>query len=158
MLNNYLGILEESLKKKIEVLGRIREVNEAQAELLKEETFNVESFDRCVDEKDLYINELNSLDEGFNHLYDEIKRELADNKDAHAEQIKRLQELITEITDRSVGIQAQENRNKAMVEKYFAGQRMGLGHERRTSKAAYGYYQNMSKSGAVAPQFMDAKK
>ncbi len=157
-MNNYLSILEESLKKKIVVLERIGEVNQAQADLFKEEGFNAERYDRCVDEKDAYIKELAELDEGFDALYEKIRQELMGNKEKYTAQIKRLQDLISEITDRSVSIQAQESRNKAIVEKYFTDQRKGLGKDRKTSKAAYGYYQNMSKTGVVAPQFMDTKK
>ena len=158
MLNNYLNILEDSLKKKIEILERIDEVNRVQSDLLKGEQADLENFDRCVDEKDLYIKELEKLDEGFDTLYEKIKQELLGNKAQYADQIKRLQKLITEITDRSVSIQAQESRNKALVEKYFAEQRKELGQVRKSSKAAYGYYQNMSKSNTVPPQFMDKKK
>lgn len=158
MLNNYLNILEDSLKKKIEILERIDEVNRVQSDLLKGEQADLENFDRCVDEKDLYIKELEKLDEGFDTLYEKIKQELLGNKAQYADQIKRLQKLITEITDRSVSIQAQESRNKALVEKYFAEQRKELGQIRKSSKAAYGYYQNMSKSNTAPPQFMDKKK
>ena len=56
---------------------------------------------------------------------------------------------------------ADENKkseNKALVEKYFTDQRKELGQVRKSSKAAYGYYQNMSKSNTAPPQFMDTKK
>lgn len=157
MLGNYLNILEESLKKKIDVLDKIKEVNQVQEELLKRETLDAERFDQCVDEKDIYIEELNKLDEGFDSLYEKIKQELLQNKDKYAEQIKRLQNLITEITDRSVSIQAKESRNKAQVEQYFAAQRKDLGKVRKSSKAAYGYYKNMS-GPAADPRYMDTKK
>ncbi|MDY2698549.1 MAG: flagellar protein FliT [Lachnospiraceae bacterium] len=158
MLNNYLNILEDSLKKKIEILERIDEVNQVQSDFLKEEQPDLEAFDKCVDEKDVYIKELEKLDEGFDTLYEKIKQELLGDRDKYADQIKRLQKLITEITDKSVSIQAQERRNKALVEKYFTDQRKELGQVRKSSKAAYGYYQNMSKSNTAPPQFMDTKK
>ena len=97
MINNYLNILEDSLKKKIDVLKRIGEVNDAQTEVLKEESVDLESFDRLVDEKDRYIDELTKLDEGFEALYDNVKQELDGNRQKYAEQIRRLQELITQI-------------------------------------------------------------
>lgn len=158
MLGNYLNILEESLKKKIDVLDKIKEVNQVQAQLLKREALDTERFDQCVDEKDLYIEELNKLDEGFDSLYEKIKQELLKNKDKYADQIKRLQHLITEITDRSVSIQAEESRNKAQVEQYFAAQRKDLGKVRKSSQAAYGYYKNMSGPAAADARFMDTKK
>lgn len=158
MLGTYLNILKESLEKKIEALKSIEEIDNAQTEILKKESLDMEAFDRTVDEKDHYINELNQLDEGFEALYDKVKAELLNNKQKYAEQIKHLQELIGEITDRSVTIQAQESRNKALVEKHFAKERQELGKSRVSSKAAYGYYQNMSKSTVVDAHFMDKKK
>lgn len=158
MLDTYLSVLQESLKKKITALKYIEEINNAQEEILKAEGFDMEAFDRTVDEKDSYINELNKLDEGFETLYEKIKAELLPNKAKYAVQIKQLQSLISEITDRSVTIQAQESRNKKMVEQKFARERQNLGRVRISSKAAYGYYQNMSKSGGVNSRFMDEKK
>ncbi len=158
MINNYLNILEDSLKKKMEVLKRIREVNEAQTEILKREPVDLEAFDQTVDEKDLYIDELTKLDEGFEALYDNVKQELAGNKQKYAEQIGRMQKLITQITGESVSIQAQEARNKALVENCFKTKRQELGNSRKNSQAVYGYYQNMNNMKSVQPQFMDKKK
>lgn len=158
MINNYLNILEDSLKKKIEVLKRISEVNDAQTEALKGESADLEAFDQMMEEKDLYIDELTKLDEGFESLYDNVKQELIGNRQKYADQIKRLQELITQITDKSVSIQAQEARNKALVENCFKKKRQELGNSRKSSQAVYGYYQNMNNMKSVSPQFMDKKK
>ncbi len=158
MIENYLTILEESLKKKSNVLERIEEVNQAQAEILKEEIFQLEVYDSCVDEKDLYIEELGKLDEGFEALYEKIKQQLLQGKDQYAAQIKRLQSLIEEITDKSVTIQAQEARNKKALESYFAGERKDIGKVRKSSKAALDYYRSMNKTNTVGAYFMDKKK
>lgn len=158
MINNYLNILEDSLKKKIEVLKQISEINDAQTEVLKGESADLEAFDQMMEEKDQYIDELTKLDEGFESLYDNVKQELIGNRQKYADQIKRLQELITQITDKSVSIQAQEARNKALVENCFKKKRQDLGNSRKNSQAAYGYYQNMNNMKGVQPQFMDKKK
>lgn len=158
MIENYLNILEDSLRKKIDVLKRIREVADVQTDILKKEPADLEAYDRMVDEKDLYVKELTGLDDGFETLYEKIKQELVGNKQKYADQIRRLQELITEITDRSVSIQAQEERNKALVESCLKKERQQLGHSRRNSKAVYGYYQNMNNNNVTQPLFMDQKK
>lgn len=158
MIENYLSILEESLKKKIDVLKRIQASNEVQTGILKQEPVDLEAFDKIVDEKDLYIEEINSLDEGFETLYEKVRQELDGNRSKFADQIKRMQGLITDITDRSVAIQAQEARNKALVEKCFKAERQNLGQSRKNSRAAYGYYQNMSNKNVPQSHFMDQKK
>lgn len=155
-MDNYLKILEESLLKKKKVLQQIIEVNQNQAELLKKDPFDVDAYDRCVDQKDEMIAELSRLDEGFENLYNRIREQMLQDKDKHKEQIKVLQSLIGEITELSVSIQAQESRNKAAVEKYFTTQRKELGKGRKASKVAYGYYQN--KAGIADSYFMDTKQ
>lgn len=157
MIENYLKILEESLQKKVTILENLQTINERQTAILSEETVSLEKFDVCVDEKDVYITELTKLDDGFESLYEHIKQELVSNKEAYYEQIGRLQQLIALITDKSVSLQAQESRNKAMVEKYFAKERSNLTMNRKTSTAAYNYYKNVNKSNMNTPQFLDKK-
>lgn len=157
-MENYLSILEESLQKKRNVLKRIEEINQKQLVLIQSEDMSLESYDAYVDEKDECITALNKLDEGFEILYKNISEELQQNRAKYAEQIKRLQVLIKEVTDLSVSIQAQEARNKDAVTKYFAKQRQGIRSSRLSSKAALGYYQNMNNSQVVEAQFMDKKK
>lgn len=158
MLETYLNILKESLEKKLDALNSIEEINQVQTQMLQKESLDMENFDKTVDEKDIYIKELNRLDEGFETLYDKIKAELIENKSKYAGQIKKLQELISEITEKSVSIQAQERRNKASIEKHFLNERLELGKGRRSTKAAYDYYQNMNKRVVQESHFLDKKK
>ena len=158
MTESYLNILKDSLEKKLDVLRKIQEVSCAQKELLKAEVLDIEGFDRTVDEKDSYIKELTILDEGFDTLYEKIRQELMENRQKYAAEIKQLQQLISEITDKSTAIQAQESRNKAMLETYFKKERQSIGSVRRSSKAAYGYYQSMSGKHVEQRHFMDQKK
>lgn len=158
MIGSYLNILKESLEKKLTVLDKISEVGDAQTELLKEEPVDLEHFDACVDEKDAFIEELSELDDGFESLYEKVREELMENKGQYAEQIKTLQDLISQVTDKSVSIQAQEQRNKALVEKALKAQRRDVGNARRNSQVAFGYYQNMSRPGGDAGSSFSTKK
>ena len=63
-----------------------------------------------------------------------------------------------EVTDKSVAVQAQEARNKQLVEAALAKEKSSVKFNKLNSKAAYGYYKNMSKGNVVIPQFMDKKK
>lgn len=158
MISNYLTVLEDSLIKKNRILDSIQEANRLQSELLRAEKLDMEKFDGYVDRKDTYIQELEMLDEGFSTLYDHIREELVQNRGLYAEQIKRLQKLISEVTEKSVSIQAQESRNRDMVAAYFQNERKALGQSRRSSKAALGYYQNLSKASQEVNRIMDLKK
>lgn len=158
MISNYLTILEDSLKQKSVILEQIAEVSTKQEELLREETLALEEFDSYVDKKDEFIQKLSQLDDGFESLYDKIREELLANKDRYKQQISEIKQLIAQITEKSVSIQAQEARNQQKVQQYFANERSQLKKGRTASKAAYGYYKNMSNQGMVPPQFMDQKK
>ncbi len=158
MIENYLGILEESLHKKIAILDEIGAYNNAQEKLLKQEKVSLEDLDANMNQKDELIRKVTGLDEGFEALYERIRDQLAANKDTYKEQIRIIQELISQVTDRSVAIQAQESRNKKLIEQFFSRERIQLGQNRQASKAAYDYYKSMSRTTAMPSQVMDQKQ
>lgn len=153
-----LDMLEESLIKKLEVMNRIHEENARQKEILSDlDNVDFEAFDKTLDVKGDYIDELLSLDDGFQSLFDRVKKDIGDNKDQYADQIKRMQKLIHDITDASASIEAEEHRNKALAEKYFSREREKLASGKRSAAVAFNYYQTMSKSKDIPPQFLDQK-
>lgn len=158
MTENYLNILEESLQKKLQVMAKIQDYNLRQQEIFRSDNVELDKFDEYVAEKGALIDELTALDNGFETLYGKVAEELADNRERYAEQIKRLQELVSRVTEESVGIQAQEARNKKLVEDYFRRERNNLNRSRKSSKAAYDYYKSMSQTNVVQPRFMDNKQ
>lgn len=158
MTENYLTLLEESLRSKLQVLDEIQQYNLRQQEIFQAEEVDIDRFDEYVEEKGNLIDKLNSLDNGFESLYAKVSKQLSENRDQYKDQIKLLQELVTQVTESSVSIQAQEARNKKLIEDFFRKTREDLGMGRKSSKAAYDYYKNMSKSAVVLPQFMDSKK
>ena len=158
MIDTYLGILEDSLHKKLDVLEEITAYNKHQEELLKKDTVSMEELDTNMEQKDVLIQKLTELDEGFEALYERIREQLLTNKDAYKDQIRRIQGLISEVTEKGVSIKAQETRNKKLVEDYFIRERRELQKGRNASRTAYGYYKNMSGNNVIPPQFMDQKK
>lgn len=159
MEKNYLDILEESLKQKIAVLDEIIEYDRKQEEMLKEGEAPLEEFDAYVDKKDVLIQKLSGLDDGFETVYEHVRVELKENKELYKAQITEMQDLISKITDRSVLIQAQEARNKTLVEQYIRGQRNKIAESRVNSRKAFEYYKNLSKSNSNPYSgFMDQKK
>lgn len=158
MTENYLNVMEESLQKKLQVMAKIQEYNLRQQEIFRTDSVELAKFDEYVEEKGALIEELTALDNGFETLYQKVSEELSGNREKYAEQIKRLQELVTRVTEESVSIQAQEARNKKLVEDYFHKQRINIGQNRKSSKAAYDYYKSMSHASVVQPQFLDNKQ
>ncbi len=158
MKESYLDVLEQSLVEKIKVLDKIQDYNMRQEALFKSESPELSQFDSYVEEKGQLIEQLTKLDEGFEILYASLAEELKDNRQKYAVQIKRLQDLVAQVVEKGVAVEAQEQRNKKLVEEYFARERTGIRKGRLSSKAAYDYYKTMNKSNVVPPQFMDSKK
>jgi predicted RNA-binding Zn ribbon-like protein len=160
-MEDYLQLLEESLIKKIAVLDKIGEFNARQKDifLADGETPDFEKFDSYVEEKEKLIEELNALDNGFETLYERVAETLKANKEENASRIKRLQDLIREITDKSVALQAEEAENKKLMEEYFKGAREGIGKGRTSLNAAYSYFQSQ-RGGIGGPDslYVDSKK
>lgn len=158
MTGSYLTVLEESLRKKLQVMAEIQKYNQRQQELFQSEGADIDQFDQYVAEKGGLIDQLSALDNGFEQLYAKVARELDGNRERYAGQIRILQGLVAKVTEASVAIQAQEARNKKLIEEFFRREREGARMNRMTSTAAIGYYKTMSKTSVVMPQFMDSKK
>lgn len=146
MDKTYLVAMIDSLEKKIEILNEIRIKDAEQYELTKKDPFPTEEFDKNSDEKGVLIYKLNKLDDGFQLVYDNIKKNLEENKAECAAEIKKMQELITRITELSVSIQAEEARNKAALENHFKMERQKIKGARSQSKAVKSYSQVMRTS------------
>lgn len=160
MEKQYIAILTESLQKKSAVLSQLIDNSKKQTELLKAETVDWDAFDQKTDAKSDLIDELNQLDQGFESVFSHVSALLQspEGKQTYADQIKVLQAFVTEVTDKSIELQADEARNKATVEKRFREYRGGIRKGRTSSKVAYGYYQNMNQMNYLQPQFLDNKK
>lgn len=158
MVSVALDMLEESLEKKLEILKLIEVQNERQKAVLQNpENVDDEEFDKTVEKKGQLIEQILSLDDGFQSLFDKVKKEIGQERHKFADQISRMQHLIEEITGKSASIQAEEYRNKKLAEKYFSTSRERMNQSRHSSSVAFNYYQTMSNFKNIPPQFMDTK-
>lgn len=157
-MENQLTILSESLDKKLEVLQKIQDYNKRQEEIFSAEKVDMSLFDDAVEEKQRLIDEVVRLDEGFEVMYGKLAKELEGNRERYAVQIKELQRKVSRVTELSVSVQAQEARNKKLIESYFARERANIGQRRKNAKNAFDYYKSMSGAGYVQPQMYDNKK
>lgn len=154
---NYLNILEQSLKKKLEVLGQIRIKNEQQRVLLLDEELAPEDFENNIEAKAALVNELELLDQGFEEIYARIQQQIRANKEQYQEQIKRLQEQIRQITAEGSSIQAEEQRNYKLAQKKFSDVKKQVREVKASHKVVSQYYRNMTNTNYVDAQFLDNK-
>ena len=158
MNNLYITILIESLEKKIRILDEIILVDQEQREGLEDPNLDPDDFDKIVEKKSDYIEQLDQLDSGFEELFARVRDELNENRETYKEQIHTMQDLIRKITDKSLMIQKQEAQNKELMQQKFAAVRSQAREVRKSQKIVNQYYKNMMKTNYVDPQFMDNKK
>ncbi len=157
-MENYLNILEESLRKKSSILDQIKKSNEDLVSNLSQEGRDFNFFDTYLQEKEELVTELNSLDDGFETLYRRVEEALKENRELYATQIRTLQQLTREVTDKTVEVQAAEVRAKKKVDEYFLKLRKEIRDGRNSNRAAMSYYQAQSGAAALSAQFLDNKQ
>lgn len=158
MENAYILILEQDLKKKNLILDKIIIANQKQRDALEDPNLDPDDFDKIVEEKAGLIEQLDQLDAGFEQVYNRVRDELQENKEAYKEDIALMQKLIRELTEKSATIQTQEMRNKDLMTQKFSAIKKQVREIRSSQKIVNQYYRNMMKANYVDPQFMDNKK
>lgn len=154
----YIHILEESLEKKIRILDGIISVNQEQREGLEDPNLDPDDFDKTVEKKAEYIDQLDQLDKGFEELFARVREELNTNREKYKAEIQTMQGQIRKITDKSLVIERQETQNKELMEKKFTAVRSQAREVRKSQKIVNQYYKSMMKNSMLDPQFMDNKK
>lgn len=157
-LGSLLQILRDSLSQKLLILQAIEAKSKEQAELIAKPDVSLEAIDQNMEEKSVLIDKLTKLDAGFEALYDNIRKELAEHKDLFKDEIAAIQELIAKVMERSTSIEALEARNKVAIEGIFANRKKELQHRKTASSVARHYYETTNRLNVINPQFLDKKK
>ena len=154
---NYLQILEESLSRKITILDELERLTMSQREIVQADEFDEEVFNTNVEQKAALIREIEKLDRGFQLLFDNVKKQLDSDRAQYSEEIKRLQELVKGVMDRSTELQVMEARNKDMIKSRFAALKKEARTIKKSREMAANYYKTMNNISSE-PYFLDKKK
>lgn len=157
MIDRYMCMLVECLEKKDKLLDKLKVYSAKQTEIIQDEEFSLSEFDKCVEEKGVVIDNILKLDAGFESVYEKISKDVSENPSKYQEYLSRMQELITLITEKSISIQAEEERNKTLIENRFNREKLRIKTGRSQSKVARGYYNNMNKLNHIGSQFWDQR-
>lgn len=157
-MGSYVGMLRDSLEKKIGILDELIKENDKQKDILLDVNALPEDLDASMDRKTNLLEELDTLDSGFNEVFNRVKLELERYRAAYSDDIERMKTLIRMIMDRSAQIELQEADNKELAEKKFTHIREQVQKVAVSQKAVNRYYNNMMRVNLVDPQFMDNKK
>ncbi len=158
MNKQYISTLRDSLQKKDKILDEILRISNYQKELLEVTPLDYEKFDNYVNDKDVCIENLNKLDEGFEILYQRVGDELKENREVYAQEILQMKQLISSITEKSVSIQTLEERNRKAMEQAILQSRRELQKGKRSVSVAQNYYKNMSNIDGNLSKYMDQKQ
>ncbi len=158
MSKEHITALRDSLIKKVAVLEEIEHLDRLQNEVLSKEPFDYEAFDRLFTDKDVCMDKIAKLDEGFELVYKRVESELKDNRDAYSDIIKEMQDLISRITELGTSITAAEERNRNALSDTIIKERRGMAEGKRSVNVAMNYYKNMNGLNNPESLYMDKKK
>lgn len=156
---NYVDILVNSLERKLEVLTKLEILESKEEDVFSNSKVSVEEVKNYMGRRDEYINKLMQLDSGFEKLFQRVREEINDNKEAYKDEIIKMQQLIKEISSKSVSIQAVEGRHKEDYAKLFEKKKQDIVGFKKNNKSVTNYYKNMYNSHQEGSSyFLDKKK
>jgi len=156
--NTYIAMLGDILAQKKKVTEEILWVTLEQETALAPELEDMERFDALMTKKEPLLSKLEELDGGFSDIYAKVQAALNGQKEAYKEEILAMQQLIREITDISVKIQALEERNRQMFENYLRGRKQQFKTARKNSRTADAYSKTMTGAPQGESVFLDKRK
>ncbi|MCR5294618.1 MAG: hypothetical protein K6E30_05520 [Lachnospiraceae bacterium] len=154
----YVKIMKESLERKRTYLERLLAITENQSMIAKSEPFDEEAFAGTIEEKDVLINNVNEIDKGFLSVYERVKAELGEDREAYREDLLSMQDLIRKCTDIGLKIEATEERNRAALEQAFTNGRRGVNQAKQSRSVANRYYKSMANGFVNDSMLYDRKK
>lgn len=159
-MNNqtYIKILYDTLIKKNRILEDIMQLTVQQENILAESSLDFEKFDECISQKEVLIDQINQLDDGFETLYERVKEEFSLLIEKNESLIKSIQELIKDIVSKSTRLQVLENKNKLALDLFLTNQKQEVRTIKKNNKMATSYYGNMSGQNLNNSFFFDKKK
>lgn len=154
-----LQILIESLVKKIGYMQEINQYTKEQERLLKEEEVNYKQFNNIMQNKQVRIDKIVELDDGFEPAYERVRGALNTQPKLYKEEISKMKELIKEISDLGVEIQVLERRNKMQFDTKTISSKNKVKTYRRNKTAVTNYYDSIKKQNKDDNSyFFDSKK
>ena len=154
----YVDVLVTSLRKKIEILEKLDVIIEEQEQLLKKTKVEIDEVDENHKQKENLLDELEKADIGFEKVFQRVKEEITDNKYQYETQIKEMQVYIKKITDLTVKLQAQEIRNKQLMEIFFKNKKNEVRIFNQNNRSTEKYNRHMVNRVNGQSYFMDSKK
>ena len=157
MVEQKMDLLTSNLNKKSSLLKEMADVLDKQLQLMDASDTQLEELDLCMEKQGNLTEELESLNAEADSLYEYLQKADISAEANNASKIAQIKELLTQITTDFDNLQEKEQNARQRMEAFFRKERKNFGDGRRSSKAAFDYYKNMSGANVVPPQYMDQK-
>ena len=158
MSDAYMSMLIDSQEKKLSLLEKAIELDREQEDIITGAEPDMGALNANINAKGALIDELDRLDDGFESLYAKVREDFIENKDSHKEEIRTLQGLIRQITEKIAEVEALEARSKVNFENFMKQRRTTIKDNKNAVKAANIYAVNMRKMNKIDSVFVDNKK
>ncbi|MCT4543325.1 MAG: flagellar protein FlgN [Vallitalea sp.] len=156
-IKTYLNILIESLDKKSKVLNDILELTKKQQQVINKEELDLDEFEKIMDQKQKFIEEIGIIDSGFQSTYDRIKDNISTQLNLYKDEIILLKQKITQTSEIGISIQVLEEKNKQNIENHFKRSKNKVKTFKKSRTSVANYYKNMNKLHENQSYFLDKK-
>lgn len=156
--DNYIAILKDTIDKKKNALEIILKITKEQERLSKLTSYQETEMERLLNEKEMQIARINTLDEGFQSIYDRVRGEVKEHPEQYAEEVKQLQELIRVCTDLGNEIMVLEERNRNRFSVLFSNAKSQYSVSKAKANVAQHYHKTMNNTKVMDAYFVDKKQ
>lgn len=159
-MNNqtYIKILQDTLVKKNQILDELLLLTVQQEMILDNSIMDYDKFEICISHKEILINQINDLDDGFETLYERVRVGVPDLNEDSKSLIMDMQNFIKDIMIKSTKLQALEHKNKLKFDLFLTSQKREIRTMKMNNKTSTSYYGNMSGQNLNNSFFFDKKK
>lgn len=158
-INIQLELLLEVLGKKISLMEEIKTLTEDQKRLLENESFDFDTFNKLMNHKQIGIDKIIDLDEGFQITFSNIRSSIEAQPKLYKTKIEQMKEYIKRIGELGITITVQEERNKTKFAEKSIQEKNKVKEFRVNKKNVANYYANINRQqGSDQAHFFDSKK
>ena len=154
-----LEILDQGLISKKKSLESILMYTEKQQNILFEEMFDMKAFNTLIKKKQVDINKINQIDDGFIESYKRIQKYIEKHPEMYRKYTQSMQKSLKEISDLSIAITVLEEKNNIKFKDVSKNTKEYIRSFRANKKTVTNYYKNYNKQHeSVRDRFFDSQK
>lgn len=157
-MDTYIDVLLTSLKEKEQVLIKLDHIVNKENEIIKDPQADIDEIEELQQQKGDLLAEIEQLELGFEKVYERAREELSKERYKYRSQIEQMKKYIKGITDLTVKIQAQEERNRLYMEAFFKKKKREIRQFYQGNRQTAQYYQHSADPVMGQSYFMNSKK